>query len=382
MNVNPLVSIVVPVYNVKKYLSKCIDSVVQQSYKNIEVILVDDGSTDESGAICDAWVKKDKRIKVIHKNNEGLNYARKDGFLKSSGKYVTFLDSDDFFHKDAVKNSLKTLLDTNADVVVYASKEFSDQDIEDVVLKTDKSNDTRIIEGKDPIALYAFFGEDGIPGIQYMTVWGKLYTRDILNNVDWDAANYRLYEDNFWTPQVLLQTKKVTLLSTPLLFYRRNVAYGASGENLGNRMIGNSINGEPVGYIEFVEQLRKYYQKLAREYGFKASLDKRINRQAFLSKTWRIDNLVRANILDEENNLKYVLEVLPQYIEAKNEHINNLGNDIRYLHEKLDESNQNLDKVTSDFGDLLKAHEEFTGIKRSARLLAGNIKRRIIKQKN
>ena len=378
----PLVSIVVPVYNVKKYLNKCIESAVGQSYKNIEIVLVDDGSTDESGAMCDAWAKKDARIKVVHKGNEGLNYARKDGFIASSGKYVTFLDSDDFFDKDTVEKSLKLLLDAKADIAVFASKEFSDGDMDEAIFKRDDTYETSHLATKDTIAHYALFGDGLLPGIQYMTVWGKLYKRELLNKVDWNAANYRLYEDNFWTPQAFLEAKKVVLTAEPLLFYRRNVAYGASGENLGNRMVGNSVNGKSVGYIEYVERLKEYYKKLSRSHGFKSTLDQRIDEQAFLSKTWRIDNLDRAGILDSENNLEYIIDVLQAYIEAKNKHIDNLGRDIEYLKVNLEESNRQLADVTDRLDSLTKTHEEFSGIKRSARLLAGNIKRKIKKPKN
>lgn len=386
MSVNPRISIIVPVYNVKKYLDECIESVVQQSYHNIEVILVDDGSTDESGAMCDAWTKKDKRIKVVHKENEGLNYARKDGFMASSGEYITFLDSDDFFHKDNIKSSLKILLDNKADVAIYASIEFSDVDAKENISASNEEYETKLLETSDKIMYYAFFGDGNLPGIQYMTVWGKLYARKVVESVDWSAANYRLYEDNFWTPQALLETKKIALASSPLSFYRRNVPYGANGSNLGNRMTGNSFNGQPVGYIEFVELLRKFYRKLARDYRFDAKLDRRIDKQAFLSKTWRIDNLVKAGLLDSENNLKYVLEVLPKYIEAKNKHIKNLSANIVHLDKSLIESNQNLTKVTADltkvtadFARLSKTFKEYLGIKRSARLLLGNIKRKFIK---
>ena len=95
-----LVSIVVPVYNVASYLDKCVKSIVQQSYKELEVILVDDGSTDHSSEICDCWAMKDERIHVIHKSNGGLSDARNVGFAITSGKYISFVDSDDYVHPD------------------------------------------------------------------------------------------------------------------------------------------------------------------------------------------------------------------------------------------------------------------------------------------
>ena len=91
----PLISVIVPVYNVKQYLRRCVDSILKQTYENIEIVLIDDGSTDESGAICDRYAQKDVRVKVIHKENGGVSSARNEGLKYIKGKYVNFLDSDD-----------------------------------------------------------------------------------------------------------------------------------------------------------------------------------------------------------------------------------------------------------------------------------------------
>ena len=93
---NIVISIIIPVYNVEKWLNKCIDSILVQSYKNFEIILVNDGSTDKSGDICDKYSKEDNRIKVFHNKNKGLSYSRNFGVKNSNGKYVMFVDSDDF----------------------------------------------------------------------------------------------------------------------------------------------------------------------------------------------------------------------------------------------------------------------------------------------
>ena len=93
---SPIISVIIPVYNVEKYLPKCIDSVISQTYKNLEIVLVDDGSSDKCSDICDQYAKHDKRIKVIHKKNEGVNEARITGFRESKGQYITFIDSDDY----------------------------------------------------------------------------------------------------------------------------------------------------------------------------------------------------------------------------------------------------------------------------------------------
>lgn len=110
---DPLVTIIVPVYNVEKYLKKCVDSILNQTYKNIEVILIDDGSSasDKSPIICDEYAKKDKRIKVIHKINGGLSSARNAGLDIAKGDYIYFVDSDDWIDKDTIKDNIKILVE-------------------------------------------------------------------------------------------------------------------------------------------------------------------------------------------------------------------------------------------------------------------------------
>ena len=111
-----LISIIIPVYNVEKYLKKCINSVINQSHKNLEIILIDDGSTDKSGIILDEYAKIDERIKVYHKKNGGLSSARNYGIKRSNGNYICFIDSDDFISKYMIENLLNNLLKTQSDI--------------------------------------------------------------------------------------------------------------------------------------------------------------------------------------------------------------------------------------------------------------------------
>lgn len=113
---NPLLSIIVPVYNVEKCLNKCIDSILAQTYKNFELILIDDGSTDKSGVICDVYSNLDKRIIVLHKENGGVSTARNIGLDIAKGDYITFADSDDFVHKEWLENYISVL--NNEDIVI------------------------------------------------------------------------------------------------------------------------------------------------------------------------------------------------------------------------------------------------------------------------
>ena len=112
-----LVSIIIPVYNIKNYITKCIESVISQSYKNLEIILVDDGSSDESGLICDNYAKSDNRIKVIHKKNGGLSDARNVAIDVAKGDFIYFIDGDDYIHHNSISVLIEAYNNTQSDIV-------------------------------------------------------------------------------------------------------------------------------------------------------------------------------------------------------------------------------------------------------------------------
>lgn len=123
-----LISIIVPIYNVEKYIHRCVDSIINQTYNNLEIILIDDGSTDKSGLICDNYAKKDKRIKVIHKENAGLGFARNAGLDISSGKYVTFIDGDDYIGSTHIEKMYTLIKETCTDTCMAGhTKVYSDR---------------------------------------------------------------------------------------------------------------------------------------------------------------------------------------------------------------------------------------------------------------
>ena len=113
---NDLISIVLPIYNVENYLERCIKSVISQTYKNLEIILVDDGSTDDCSKMCDEWAEKDNRIVVVHKNNQGLGMARNTGIEYAKGRFICFFDSDDFIENDTIENVYKVITKENAEM--------------------------------------------------------------------------------------------------------------------------------------------------------------------------------------------------------------------------------------------------------------------------
>ena len=117
--IKDLVSVVVPIYNVERYLDRCIESIVNQTYTNLEILLIDDGSPDHCPEMCDEWAKKDHRIRVIHKKNAGQGMARNTGIENASGEYICFFDSDDYIDKCLIEKSYQVICEEKADIVLY-----------------------------------------------------------------------------------------------------------------------------------------------------------------------------------------------------------------------------------------------------------------------
>ena len=129
----PLITVIVPIYHVEKYLHRCVDSILNQTYENLEIILVDDGSGDACSSICDEYAGRDSRIVVIHKENGGLSDARNAGIEIAKGQYLAFVDSDDYIHKDMYKILMKEILESNAEVSICSYKYVYDNKEKEIV---------------------------------------------------------------------------------------------------------------------------------------------------------------------------------------------------------------------------------------------------------
>lgn len=205
----PLISIIVPVYNVEEYLADCMESVLKQSYTNLQVILVDDGSTDRSGLVCDRYAERDSRIQVIHKRNGGLSDARNAGLDIAEGDYIVFTDSDDFLHRDYLKVQYENLVQADADMAVC---DYHMYDTGQSVCNG-LSNRISVVEEKDITAqLYEN------PGM-LIVAWNKLYKRFL-----WDGIRYpvgRLHEDEAVIHEILVRCKRIVLTDAKLYYYRQ-----------------------------------------------------------------------------------------------------------------------------------------------------------------
>lgn len=203
-----LVSIIIPVYNVKDFLVDCLDSVINQSYKNLDIILVDDGSTDGSGIICEEYARQDKRIRVIHQVNQGLSAARNSGIEIMRGEYVYFIDSDDYIAKDTIEVLFNTIKKYDAEIAISHIARFSG--CKPVFVKRPYEN--RLVECET--ALEKMLLNDCIGH----EAWGKLFKTNL-----WQTYRFplgKLYEDYATIYYVVAQSEKVVISEYPSYFYR------------------------------------------------------------------------------------------------------------------------------------------------------------------
>ena len=235
-----LISIIVPIYKVEPYLNKCVQSIVDQTYRDLEIILVDDGSPDNCPAICDAWAAKDSRIKVIHKANGGLSDARNAGLAMAKGEYVAFIDSDDSIAPTFIADLHDALSRTGADI---AECGVSYVDESGKVLRHRPAVPEKELDRIG--ALRKLVLEDGV----YQTVWNKLYRRETIDGIPFEKGKY--HEDDFWTYQVFDRMEKLVLVDKPLYNYLQR----------GGSIIGVGYNLKRLDGLEARTLRMQYLQK-------------------------------------------------------------------------------------------------------------------------
>ena len=206
------ISVVVPIYNVEKYLRKCLDSIVGQTYKNLEVILVDDGSTDTSGKIADEYAERDKRITVIHKENGGLSDARNAGIEIATGTFITFIDSDDYIDREMIDVLHNCAEGFTADFVTCRRIKFTDESIPEE--KNSGHIQYHVIDHKNQMREF-------LRGEEFSTTaWGKLYKTSLFNEIRYPFG--RLHEDVFTTYKLVHIAQKIVCTSFYGYYYRMN----------------------------------------------------------------------------------------------------------------------------------------------------------------
>lgn len=203
-----LVSVVVPIYGVEDYLERCLDSLLGQTYRRLELILVDDGSPDRCGAICDAYASRDQRIRVIHQQNAGVSAARNNGLGSAGGEFLMFVDPDDWVHTDLVEHLVEVASTTHADLTVCGFVRVSDGDQPSLSAQ----GDVDVMNGFEALHLYA-----GTKAGLMTAPWGKLYRRHLYEHIEFPVG--RRYEDDFTTYRVVAGAGTVAVSSRELYFY-------------------------------------------------------------------------------------------------------------------------------------------------------------------
>ncbi len=235
-----LLSIIIPVYKVEKYLPRCVDSVLNQSYSNLEIILVDDGSPDGCPEICDDYCGKDARIRVLHKENGGLSDARNRGIEIARGKYIGFVDSDDYIHQDMYMNLWMNIKREEADIAVCGiCKVYGEKPAGDISFE----NEAAVYTGRG--AVKNIF--DAKLYLSSVVAWNKLYKRELFHAVRYPEG--KIHEDEFTTYKLFWESAKVVYISGKYYYY-----YQRDDSIMGQRKVEFSAD-----ILEAYEQMNEYF---------------------------------------------------------------------------------------------------------------------------
>lgn len=215
----PLISVIVPVYKVEPYLDKCVSSIVNQTYKNLEIILVDDGSPDNCGTMCDAWNQRDSRIRVIHKENGGLSDARNAGMAIATGELMGFVDSDDYISPDMYQVLYEHMMEDDSDIAACGVEMVWEDGTPPRMLTP---SGRCVLNTQE--AVRAIIEESALK----QPVWYKLYKTALIRDIPFAVGKY--HEDVFWSYQAIGLAKRVSVFDTPCYRYtqRSGSIMGAS----------------------------------------------------------------------------------------------------------------------------------------------------------
>lgn len=211
-NSSPLVSVVIPVYKVEKYLRRCVDSVLSQTYSNIEVILVDDGSPDICGDICEQYAESDRRVKVIHRQNGGLSAARNTGIDASKGNFLFFIDSDDAVAGDSIEYFMSTIQKDHSDIAIGSFQLVDERMALHPISSKEKHDEKSIIMNSEQVLTDSLYELNST-----FHAWGKLYKKELFNDVRYPEGE--LYEDVGTTYKLYLQAAKISVCLDKKYYY-------------------------------------------------------------------------------------------------------------------------------------------------------------------
>lgn len=241
------ISVIIPVYNVEAYLPQCLDSIINQTYRNLEIILVNDGSTDSSPQICEEYGAKDSRITLIHKTNGGLSEARNGGLKVATGAYVSFVDSDDLIALDFYDKMLNQLISHNVDIV------------ECNYIKFDKESDVKNIASSDTAIPESYTVDSALISLMNeqlkQVVWNKLYKAELIDQIEFPVN--KINEDEYWTYRVFGKAQKIVKIPDVLYYYRQQTE-----SIMGTKYSLRRLDGLEALEVR-VEYMKEYFPGLA-----------------------------------------------------------------------------------------------------------------------
>jgi len=251
----PLISVIVPVYKVEDYLDRCVQSILSQTYRNLEILLVDDGSPDGCGAMCDAFAKQDDRVKVLHKPNGGLSDARNVAIDVAKGEYLGFVDSDDFIHPKMYESLLNTIRESNASISACFYRSFKPG--EDCF--TNDEHPTSVVFNRMQ-ALEHFYSFNCV---NFTLVWNKLYEKSLFEGIRYPKGKTR--EDEFTTYKLVFKADKFVFLKDHLYFYLQRPGSIMREKSFANEL--NYADAQEERQAFFLEQgLADLHQKALLKY--------------------------------------------------------------------------------------------------------------------
>lgn len=281
-----LISVIIPIYKVESYICRCIDSVLGQTYANLEVILIDDGSPDRCGEICDHYKLLDHRIIVIHKTNGGLSEARNVGIQKAKGKYITFIDGDDWVHFQYLEKLYNLLIKTSSNLAICDFARVADEN-EIIDLNHGKIFEFTNLEAL--VQLTESLSE------QMAISCGKLYERRLFNDIKFPVG--KIHEDEFTTYKLIHKAKKIVFTTEKLLYYwQRDNSIMGNGFNLKSRLDIIEAYHERLNFFEDLGEVKLAEKTIRILFGFY----KTVNDNVFLFE----NNLERDKFYKEFREMK------------------------------------------------------------------------------
>lgn len=290
-----LFSIIIPVYNVEKYLNQCVDSVLEQDFTDYEIILVDDGSTDNSPTICDKYAEKYTQIKVIHKTNGGLSDARNFGIKEAQGDYLIFLDSDDFWNGRNILSELHNIIvERNPDMIIHELSSF--YDLGKIVPRKFKNKDIQNFSFDFKRDLKKLVDND----VYYATACNKIIRTSIVKKNEIEFPKGKLHEDVAWCVNIIPYIRSYALYSNPFYYYRKE------------RQGSLTIKVKPKNIIDLIDILSEREIFLSKYEGGLSYLS--YNYYIYLSHINLLKKEQKQKYLEKLIELKYLLDFYPKSI--------------------------------------------------------------------